>query len=182
MAEFLPGWDEIKAEAKKWVNKFFQMKKDLFSAGQDIEVMKNILARYPEIKALQEQRPNLLALSDNQSKHEKRFFDLEAQFLQLLEQLGIDIPGLSGKASPKFIVPIIIAAAIISAIVKLYFVVSSHLSEVEREKALILRLSPEEAREELERRGARGGFFSEAKNLILIGIAAVFLMPLITRR
>ena len=172
------GWESIKAEAKKWINKIIILKKNLYGARENIKEMKSVLARFPQNAKLQEQRTALIALEKSQKKHEETFFGLEGKFLGLLDQLGIKIPGLSGMAILPLAVPIVVAAGILGALALLYVAVSSHLLSVAKQKALIDKLTPEGAKEELKKEEGKG-FFGEAKNLILLGIVATIILPMI---
>lgn len=177
----IPGWETVKAEARKWIKKILILKKNLFGAREDIKIMRNVLSRYPQNVAIQQHRSAILELDKNQGKYESKFFEIEGRFLQLLDYLGIQIPGLGYYNGLGEIITIATAVAIISALVILYASVSSHLVRVAERKALIAKLTPEEAKKELEKPPV-GGFFGEAKNLVLLGIVASILVPMLTRR
>lgn len=177
----IPGWESVKSQAKSWANKFVKLKKDLYAAREDVKWMRNQLAKYPA--KLTAHAAAIADLDKDQKAQESKFFGFERKLLSLMDYLGISIPGLSGDLG---VIPVVWAVG--SALVFLatagaiYYGVTAHLSAVSRERALIAKLTPADARKELDAMRARPGLFAEAKNLIYLGIAAVILVPLISKR
>lgn len=150
----------------------------LASTRADILAMQNALARYPQ--ALESRRSAIQEMARKQGELDSRYARARAEIRKILDYLRSVIPGLSDLG----VAPIALAwaAAAIAAVIVLGGEIIRHFGKVVEEKALIARLSPEAAKEELEKRRSEGGFFGEAKNLIILGIVAAVVLPLLTRR
>lgn len=149
-------------------------------ARQDVQAMQAALARYPQ--QLAGRRSVIQALANKQRELETRYAQAKADIKKILDSIRSWVPGLSGLGIGPFVIPVVWAVAAIGAAIALGAAISYHFSAVSAEKALIAQLSPEAAREELEKRRSEGGFFSEAKNLVILGIVAAVVLPLLTRR
>lgn len=184
LAVNVPGWETAKKEAKKWVNKFIQMKRDLYKSRDDLKRMRNALARYPKNAKLQSHRKEIEALDAAQKKQEGRFFGLEGKLLSYAESLGIHI-GLSGREGldDLALVPVVVGAGVLASAAALYWAVSSHLKAVAEKKRIVdAVLKGELSAEEGSRLiGAGSGGLSSFKWLGL-GLVALVALPYLQPR
>lgn len=174
----IPGWDRIASEASRLWTSLTEWGKSLEKSRQDIFKMKAALVRYPQ--KLGGRRTAILALETRQRQLDQKYFGVRESIQKIRDYLKSWVPGVSGLAVAPLVIPIAVAISSLAAAASLGAMIVLHYNSVSTEKALIERLSPQAAKEILEKRGQ--GFFGEAKNLIVLGIVAVVLLPMLSRR
>lgn len=172
----VPGWDTIKRDAQALWSRLTGWGKTLSETREDVLAMQNALARYPQ--DLAQRRAAIQELAARQGELDRRYAWARSEIKKIMDYLGFTY-GLDDLG----IAPLLLAgaAAAIAAAIVLGGEIIRHFTRVAEEKALIAKLSPEAAEEILKKRGAETGFFGEAKNLIVLGIVAAVILPLLTR-